>query len=173
LFIKDHYFVDTHFMYMMSHYDRCGNSCAQVTSTKGTFIVDQPPVHILNESIQRIGFNYRGALETSKMLLGEIHMCPIMINPIYRIVVFPTRAHHHEDTIWFNPHQIKRTVSFNRKTMILFNNGTTLVVPIRLTSFNTKLKNAEQLEKMTAGISIQPITFVLDPKKRRTKRDQG
>lgn len=159
-------------MYMMSHYDRYGNQCAQVTTTKGTFIVDQSPVQVLNESIQRIGFNYRGALETSKLLLGEVHMCPVMINPIYRIVVFPTKAHHHEDTIWFNPLQIKRTLSYNRKTMILFNNGTILVVPIRLASFNTKLKNAEQLEKITAGTSIPSFTFILDPKKKRTKEDK-
>ncbi|MBY0097309.1 competence protein ComK [Mesobacillus maritimus] len=172
MFIKDHYFIDTKFMFMMTHYDRCGNPCAQVTSTKGTFIVDQSPVQVLNESIQQIGFNYRGALETSKKLLGEIHMYPIMINPIYRIVVFPTRSHHHEDTIWFNPQQIKRTLSFNRKTMILFNNGTTILVPIRLASFNTKLKNAEQLEKMTAGIILPPFTFVLDPKKRPAKEDK-
>ncbi|MBM4761441.1 competence protein ComK [Bacillus sp. B15-48] len=161
--------VTVHFMYMMGHYDRCGKFCAKVTDVNGTFIVDQSPVEILNTSIQSIGFNYRGALETSKWLLGDIHMCPIMVNPIHRIIVFPTRSHKHEETIWLNPQHIKRTISYNRKTMILFSNGTTLVIPTRLASFNTKLQTAEQLEKITMSLSTKTFTFVFDPRKRRTK----
>ncbi|WP_404330288.1 competence protein ComK [Mesobacillus maritimus] len=166
--IQNHYLIAPQFMYMMGHYDRCGKLCTQITDTKGTFIVDKSPIEILNESIKCIGFDLRGALETSRWLLGEVHMCPIMINPIHRIVLFPTRSYKHEETIWFNPQHIKRTTSFNRKTMILFNNGKTLIVPIHLSSFNTKLQNAEQLEKMTFGISTD-LTFVLNPVTRSVK----
>ncbi|MGM0901293.1 MAG: hypothetical protein ACQEXB_09385 [Bacillota bacterium] len=54
----------------------------------------------------------------------------------------------------------------------MFNNGTTLTVPIRLSSFNTKLQNAEQLEKMTVGMANDPSTFVLDPDKKPVKNRQ-
>ncbi|MCM3586994.1 competence protein ComK [Mesobacillus maritimus] len=167
--MKNHYFIDTQFMYMTGQYDRCGKFCAQVTDTNGTFMVDQSPIEILNASIQSIGFNYRGALETSRKLLGDIHMCPIMVNPIHRIVVFPTRSHKHEDAIWLNPLQIKRTISFNNQTMVYFINGSHVVIPNRLYSFNTKLQTAEQLEKMTRGSDTKTIHFILDPAKRRTK----
>ncbi|WP_404330343.1 competence protein ComK [Mesobacillus maritimus] len=172
MFIENDYIITPQFQYMMAYYDRNGKLCTHITETTRTFIVDKSPLEVINDSIRAIGFDLRGALETSKWLLGNIHMCPIMINPIHRIVLFPTRSYKHEETIWLNPHQIKRTTGFNRKTIILFNNDSTLTVPIKLSSFNTKLQNAEQLEKITIGIATRPFTVVLDPEKRRKITDK-
>ncbi|MEH7346842.1 competence protein ComK [Bacillus sp. JJ1532] len=49
----------------------------------------QTPLEILDESIRSIGYNLRGAIESSKRLLGIVHCCPVLVNPIDRIVVFP------------------------------------------------------------------------------------
>ncbi len=157
-------------MYIMSQYDRYGKRCAQITDTTGTFMVDQSPLEILDTSIKMIGYDLRAALETSKILLGEVHMRPIMVNPIHRIVLFPTRSPKHEETIWFNPYHIKRTFSFNQKTKIIFNNDTSLVIPVRISAFNTKLQVAEQLEKITRENATEPISLILDPKKRKTNK---
>ncbi|SEN89307.1 competence protein ComK [Mesobacillus persicus] len=172
MFIEKDYIITPQFHYMRGHYDRFGKLCTQVTETNRTFIVDKSPMEVLNDSIRAIGFNLRGALETSKWLLGDVHMCPIMVNPIHQIVLFPTRSPKHEDTIWLNPNPIKRTTSINRKTLITYNNNTTLIVPVRLSSFNTKLITAEQLRDMTVESANKPFTFVLQPIKRRGVKDK-
>ena len=166
LFIINHYIINRYFKFMRAHHDRCGKMCTEVHETKRKFIVDKSPLEILNDSIRAIGFNLKGAIETSRFLLGDLPMCPVMVNPINRIVVFPTRSYKNEDTIWFNPFHIKRTTSFNGNTTVLFSSGSTLTIPIRLSSFNTKIKNAEQLGNITAGNDLYSFSFILDPSKR-------
>lgn len=157
-------------MYMTGHYDRFGKRCTEVHEANRTFFVDKSPMEILDDSIKSIGFDYRGALAASKCHLGDIEMPPVMVNPILRIAVFPTRSANHEDTIWFNPCHIKRTLSTNRKTKILFSNGAYLILPTRLSSFNTKIQNAEQLRGMTKGTFPDRFAFILDPEKRPDKK---
>lgn len=152
---------------MTGHYDRYGKLCTRVFETKRTMIINKSPLEVLDYSIKCIGFDLRGALKTSRWHLGDIHMYPIMVNPIRRIILFPSRSPKHEENIWFNPQHIKRTTSSNRNTSIQFSNGSTLIIPTRLASFNHKLQTAEQLEKMTIGENEKSFTFILNPEKKR------
>lgn len=162
--------INQFLMYMVGFYDRNGKLCTLVKEVNQTFIVDQSPLEILAYSIKCIGFDLKGAIATSKWLLGDdIQMHPIMINPIHKICLFPNKSAKHPDTIWFNPFYIKRTSGYMRKTIIEFQNGETIKVYTQLSAFNHKLQTAEQLQKMTVGIGKDPISFVIDPKKRRTK----
>ena len=136
-------------MRMSGFYDRNGKMCTLVEETRKTFIVDKSPLEILDDSIRKIGYNLNGAMETSKQLLGNVYHCPVLVNPIQRIVLFPTRSALHEECSWFNPVHTKRTSSLNRKTHIMFSNGKTFNFPAKLSSFNNKIKRAEQLEEMT------------------------
>ncbi|MBM4765104.1 hypothetical protein GNT69_22975 [Bacillus sp. B15-48] len=99
-------------------------------------------------------------------------MCPIMFNLVERIVLFPTRSPKHEETIWLNPAHIKRTLSVNKKTLIIFSNGSSLLIPARLSSLNTKIQNAEQLESLTSNTNLHIHTFILDTNNRKTKEKQ-
>ncbi|OIK09406.1 hypothetical protein BIV60_23995 [Bacillus sp. MUM 116] len=155
------------FMYMEGHVDRNAMLCSKVTQTDGIILVDKSPVKILDDSIRCIGFNLKGALETSKWIMGDSYMCPIMVNPILRIVVFPTKSIKNEDSIWLNPNQILRTSSYFNKTRVEFKNGHTLIVPCRLSAFNTKLQTAEQFRRITCGMGRDPLCFVLEPKRNR------
>ncbi len=157
-------------MYMRGIFDRHGKMCTLVKETRKTFIVDQSPLEILEESIRQIGYNLSGAMETSKLLLGNIHHCPVLVNPIQRIVLFPTRSPFHEGCIWFNPAHTKRTTSLNRKTHITFSNGKTLIFPAKLSSFNCKIKRAEQLEEITRDSIFIILNGQRSPFKKRKSR---
>lgn len=171
MFIEKHYMINQHFMFMRGHYDRNGKQCTEINEANRIFIVDRSPLEVLSDSIRCIGFNLRGAMETSRWLLGDVHMCPIMVNPVHQIVLFPTRSPKHDETIWLNPAQIKRTTSINRKTSIEFYNGHTLIIPTRLSSFNHKLKTAEQFKDLTISTAENPFSFILDPERRKTVKD--
>jgi competence protein ComK len=167
LYLKKFYIINQLMMYMVSHYDRQGKLITIVIQTDGTFAVDKTPVEIIEDSIRCIGFNYKGALSTAKWILGsDVKMCPVMINPIHNICVFPTQSPKHEETIWFNPAHIFRTRSLCTKTTVELTNGETLVVPCKLSAFLTKLYNAEQLSKVTMEIGNNPNTIFFEPKKK-------
>ncbi|WP_121610659.1 competence protein ComK [Mesobacillus foraminis] len=167
MFIEKQYMINRHFMFMRGHYDRNGKQCTEINEASRLFIVDRAPLEVLSDSIRCIGFNLRGAMETSRSLLGDVHMCPIMVNPIHKIVLFPTRSPKHDETIWLNPAQIKRTTSINRKTFIEFYNGCTLIIPTRLCSFNHKLKIAEQFKDMMIETAENPFSSFQDKHKRK------
>jgi competence protein ComK len=166
LYLKKFYIINQLMMYMVSFYDRNGKLITLVTQANGSFVVDKSPVEIIEDSIKCIGFDFKGALSTAKWILGDIHMCPVMINPIHKICVFPTKSAKHEDSIWLNPNHIVRTSSLYRSTYLEFTNGHTLEVPCRLAAFNTKLKNAEQLNRITVEIGSNPTAFYFEPKKK-------
>lgn len=155
---------------MCGQYDRCGNLCTIVFEVNKAFIVNRSPLKILNDSILCTGFNLAGAIESSKILLNQEQICPIVINPREEIIVFPTRSPNHIDNIWFNPHHIKRTTSYNRRTLIWFSDGTTFIFPSRLSDFNNKLKIADQLEEMTMHSPNMAFVMILDPKNRKKKK---
>ncbi|WP_231734913.1 competence protein ComK [Bacillus sp. FJAT-29937] len=155
--MRSSYIINEYFMYMKGHYDRHGKLCTHVTETCNTFIVDKSPLEILEDSICVIGYDLRGAIATSKKLLGNIYHCPILVNPILRIIVFPTKSAWHDECVWYNPIHIKRTNSLNRKTTITYSNGKTHNISAKLTSFNSKIKTAEQLDDITK-VSAYPST---------------
>ncbi|KAB2336835.1 hypothetical protein F7731_09345 [Cytobacillus depressus] len=68
---------------------------------------------------------------------------------MYDLNLFYNKSAKHEDCVCFNPFHIKRTSSLNRKTSIMYSNGKNKIIPAKLSSFNDKLKQAEQLEEMT------------------------
>ncbi len=105
-------------------------------------------------------------METAKSLLGNKHMCPVMVNPIHKICVFPNKSAKHDDTMWFNPNLILRTNTFNGKATVESTNGLIITVSSKLYSFNHKLQTADQFKKMIVGTGTKPLSFKQDPKKR-------
>lgn len=156
-------------MYMYAYYDPIGNLYTKVIETNRSLYVKKSPWKILEDSIRCVGYNVKGALETAKWLLGTEKMCPVLVNPIERIVLFPTKSLHHIDNIWFNPQHIARTISYSGKTMVLFSNGSSLIIRTRLSSFNHKLQQADQLDNLTK-LSNKSLTFLLISKKKRNKK---
>ncbi|MGN7399406.1 competence protein ComK [Cytobacillus praedii] len=147
--MESRYTINKQFMEMTGYYDRNGKLCTLVTETGMTFIVDKSPLEIIRDNIVCIGYDLNGATKTARSLLGNIYNCPILVNPIDRIVIFPTLSPKHSECVWYNPVHIKRTRSLNRQTIILYSNGRTKLIRNKLAAFNCKIKQAEQLEDMT------------------------
>lgn len=150
IFLEESYILNRYYMWMTGVYDRHGNQCSMIYETKRILFVEQSPLEILDYSIRCIGFDLKGALKTAKHLLGKSSKLPVVVNPLYEIVAFPTHSPAHPDNIWFNPDHIRRTTKSlqENKTNVTFSNSTTLTVPNRLSSFNTQILAAEQLKRM-------------------------
>ncbi|MEH7119231.1 competence protein ComK [Neobacillus vireti] len=165
MYLEKKYIINTNFMYMVGYYDRHARLCTLVKELHRTFVVERSPLEILNDSIKCIGFDLRGAMETAKWLLGNQYMCPIMVNPIHRICVFPDKCAKKADVMWFNPCHIIRTKGVNRNAEVEFTNGLKLQRPLRLYTFNQKLHTAGQFRKTMIGMHNDSLSFKTDPKK--------
>lgn len=148
MFLDEKYKINPNFMCMCGVLDRYGRHCTVVRETTRIFIVDRSPLEILNDSIRCVGYTLKGAIETSKWYMGNKYMCPLMVNPVFNIVVFPSRTAKHMETVWFNPLHIVRTNSINSQTQIKFTNESTIIIPMKLCAFNNRLKTAEQFRDM-------------------------
>lgn len=165
------YIINSNTLYIYGVYDRNGKLCTSVRELEKTFFIDDSPLHILENSIRCIGYDFKGAMSSAKWILGDIHMPPVMINPIQQICLFPDKSAKNDDTIWFNPAHIVRTTNYRKKTYIEFTNGTTLIIHCSISAFNTKLQNAMQLRNITTEVGKNPrsMSMILDPSKRKPR----
>ncbi len=170
MIIERHYMINQDMMFMFRLLDRNAKECTFVREFHRVFIVDRSPLEILDDSLRCIGFNLKGAMETAKIIIGNTMMCPVMINHIHNICVFPDKSHKHEDTIWYNPFHILRTQSIKRKTHIEFRNRLILMNDSKLFSFNNKWKSAEQLSRITTENANNPVSLIIEPPKKIKKR---
>jgi competence protein ComK len=170
MFVVNYYIIVPEMMYMYGEYDRNGKLCTMVLEEKKVFIVDQSPLQIIRDSIAFNGFDLRGALSGARKITGKSRYCPVMINYIRSICVFPDRAYHHPYCVWINPAHVQNTIPRHAYTLVEFSNGCTLMVKSRLTAFHTRVQSAEQLKKVTFDRGMNPSSFVLDPKKRHVKQ---
>ncbi|WP_246141056.1 competence protein ComK [Bacillus marasmi] len=161
------YIINQYTMFIEGLYDQNGKLISKVHQVDRSFLVDRSPLEILEDSIKLIGYDLRGAKSTAKWILGEFSMCPVMVNPIQSICVFPDRAITNDKAIWFNPIHIIRTTAHLGKTRVEFSNGQTLDIQRKLSSFNHKLQAAEQLRKLTVEIGSNPTSFIQEPAKKR------
>ncbi|RTR33938.1 hypothetical protein EKG37_06915 [Robertmurraya yapensis] len=167
LFIQGHYIITYSLMYMISRYDRYGNPFTQIVETGRTIFINKSPIEVLAYSLRCIGCTLDGAIESSKWMLKMEKMVPIVANPFQEVVLFPTRSLTHEDSIWFNPYHIRRTSNIKGKTLIILSNLSSLYIPTRISSFNTKIQSVEQLKKMTTEVANGTFTMVLESEKRK------
>jgi competence protein ComK len=171
MFIVNYYIINPQTIQLMGEYDRYGKLCTRVVEVERSFLVDMSPTEVLKGSINYIGYDLKGAIAGSRNILGNRRMYPIMVNYISGICLFPDRSYKSTDCVWFNPYHIVKTSSFNKKTKVVFSNGSTCIVNTRFSAFNTKVQTAEQLRKITLERGKNPMmTFVLEAKKEHSKQ---
>lgn len=163
----DYYLVDKDMFFMMGEYDQRGKLCARVVTGNKSYLVDRSCLQIINDSLNSIGYDLKGAITGAKSILGDRMMCPILVNPYQGICLFPNKSPRKDDCIWFNTDHIVNTKAFGSRTIIEFSNYHTILVDSKLVSFNNKMQIANQLKQISAQRGNHPtsMTFYLKPKK--------
>jgi competence protein ComK len=153
--------------------DRSGKLCTIVVEREHSFIVDKCPLHVLEDSIQYVGSDFKGSLAGERKITGRSRMTPMMVNFILNICLFPDRAYKNEYCVWINSNQIIDTKAMGQhQTAIEFSNGSFFIINSRLSPFRAKVQLAEQYRKTNYKRGKRPISFILDPKKRPVKKQE-
>lgn len=150
-------------MYLKGFYNEYGKNCTQIFETEKEYDVEKSPTEIIDICLRQLGSTFQGALKSSRAAHPGILMPPILVNPIFMIVLFPIRSAKRGDTMWFNPDQIHRTYkSIFRKnsTDVHLKNGLLITVKCKLSSFNNKMQIADQYRKLIMEAGKNP-TLIL------------
>lgn len=162
MFIVNYYIINLQMMLMLGEYNRYGKLYTRVLEVDKSFLVEKAPLEVLKDTINYIGYDLNGARSASKLILENVMLRPVMVNPIHGICVFPNKTYKDDDTIWFNPFHIINTSAFGKNTMVELSNGVSIEVHSRLSQFNTRLQSAEHLRRITSEISNSRVTFILE-----------
>ncbi|XJZ26995.1 competence protein ComK [Bacillota bacterium Lsc_1132] len=159
------YIINEKTILLKGEYDPFGNLCTRVFEGDRTFLVDMAPVALINHTLLHQGGDFRGALESSRFLLGPIKMYPIKINAVLDIWLFPTKAYKKDSCAWFALTHIRKTKAIGvRKTEVSLSYGHTFTVEMKQSSFNDKRQKADDLREMMTKNIKNPLSFYVKPK---------
>jgi competence protein ComK len=133
---------------LIGEYDKYGNLCTRVVEGENTFVINESPVKKIDKTLLNYGSSFKGALESSKFILGPIKMPPIKINENKGIWLFPTRSFRRKNCIWFNLKHIIKTKPLGvNKTLVIMNYGHTFIINMKESAFNHRRQKAQQLRE--------------------------
>lgn len=159
------YVINQRTILLTGEYALDGRLCTRIVEGYRTFLVDKRPSEVLDATLKSVGFDLRGAREGAKYHLNGESMCPIMVNPVLGICLFPINSPYKYDCMWFNPEHIEKTASEGRKTVVHFSNGYYITVGLSVIVFNNKWNKADQLRRVTAKNGNNQTTLHLERKR--------
>lgn len=101
-----------------------GKNKSKVVENYITYIINQTPFEIINESCKNYGSSFIGRCESTEYLTGVKYKCPIVISEVKEIIMFPTLSAKCVNCVWINYHGILKYYNSKPKelTIILKNN---------------------------------------------------
>ncbi|MEH7415783.1 competence protein ComK [Neobacillus drentensis] len=175
--IEQFYLVDEDVILMTGEYNNLGKFCARIMVGGQTLLVNRSPLQVMDDTLKYIGFDLKGALKGTKNILGNINMCPIIVNPYKGICLFPYKSSKKEDCVWFNPDHIIKTKARGCKTEVELSNGVSIIIDLKKYYFINKIQTAHQLKKISSerGNHPRPLSYFNESEKRKqiTRLNEG
>lgn len=141
------YVIRQETMVFLPKYTKFGERFTHVIEQEKEYDVAQPPTELMNECLGYYGASLRGAYDGAKKVLGNMHMCPVLVNGKLGHYWFATRSIGQPNCIWFALHHVKHYESEAKKeTKVTLSNGLEITVDISLNSFEGKIRKAYQLK---------------------------
>ncbi|WP_066400411.1 competence protein ComK [Neobacillus mesonae] len=131
------------------------------------FLVAMTPLQFINQSLIKYGSDLKGALNSSKKLLGKNQKkYPIKISSSLDIYLFPTKSIKREDCVWFALSHVKVSRAMGVKyTNVFLNDGHMITIEMKESSFRNKWKDTQDLRDMIIYNKQHSLNILVDHKK--------
>lgn len=182
--MKERFIINHATTFIVPEYDDNGYLFSRILHGNETFLVKEKPFKLIERSVNYYGNTIKGAIEASRVVLGNHWMSPLTISEKLEIYWFPTSGYEKDECAWFALDHIKYFVEIDKnQTRIIFRNGCSLDIPmnkkrlIRKRNQSAQLKHERQIRvKWSATylyVQKQEIMFTLESGERnyRIKRD--
>ena len=125
-----------------------GEYKSKIIEKDRTFMVEIPPMKIIQDSCEYFGSSYEGRYLGTKNLIGISHKAPIIIEESKEIIFFPTSSPRLYECAWIS---LKNVANYRKdvgNTLIVFNNGNLLNIDISYHSLDNQVLRATRLESV-------------------------
>ncbi|MEH7544853.1 competence protein ComK [Neobacillus vireti] len=169
MIIDQFYLLDEDIILMTGEYNNEGKFCARIMVGGQTLLVNRTPIQVMDDTLKYIGFDLKGAIKGTKNILGNINMCPILVNPYKGICLFPYKSPKKEDCVWFNPDHIVKTKTRGCKTEVELSNGVSIIIDLKKYYFINKIQTALLLKNISRerGNHPHPLSYFNESEKQR------
>lgn len=134
------------------YYDDFGKLMTVVIGNSEPFLVDMPPSALIDYNLKYYGSSLQGATDGSKMVLGQTHVNPVVLNQMVGLYWFPSKSSSREDCVWFALHHVKDYEGLKKgHTNVEFTDESSLELDISFYSFEKKVQRAYQLKGKVEG----------------------
>ena len=120
---------------------------SRVIETEAEYIVNNPPLNILEYSCEYFGSSYEGRLKWSKEILKTRIKLPVIIEESKNIIFFPTRSISNNDCIWLSYNNITRIERNGNSTNVFFNDNRVYSIDVSYDILDRQIYNCLRLEK--------------------------
>ena len=122
----------------------------RIIEVDNDFIVKENSLKIIDNSCKFFGSSYKGRLEGTKNMIGVNYKAPIVIEDSKNIIFFPISSPRLHECFWISFKNIEsyHKVLESNKTLVKFNCGYTLELPISHFSFSNQLLRSSRLENV-------------------------
>ena len=123
-----------------------GHKC-KVIENKRQYNLNVSSFKVIEQSCDYFGVSYKSRLEGSKRITKSSYKSPIIVEETSKTVFFPVKSPLREDTIWISYNNIFDYYPGAKKftTIICFNNGYKMEIPVSFYSFNNQYLKASRL----------------------------
>lgn len=121
---------------------------SKIIEKNRTFIVNQTPIKIIDNSCQYFGSSYQGRFLGTKNLIGISHKAPIIIEESKEIIFFPTCSPRLYSCAWISLKNLQNYKKNNKNTLLIFNNGHLLDLKISYGMLDNQVLRAARLESV-------------------------
>lgn len=112
-----------------------------------SYIIDQNPFSIMEESCKYFGSTYEGRKNGARSILGAEYKVPIVVEDTSNLIFFPTTSPQADDCVWVSLQRVKKIqkTDFNN-TRIIFDNDKEITVNCSYRTIENQLSRASRLD---------------------------
>jgi competence protein ComK len=107
-----------------------GDDKTVVYELDNSFIVDESPLKIMEESCEYFGSSFDGRVIGTSKLVGYTHKVPIIVEETKDLIFFPTLSPKNNDCSWISYKHISKVEKYKDKTLIELLNGKKILINV-------------------------------------------
>jgi len=115
-----------------------------VMEKKRLFLIKKSPEELFEDTLGFYGYDFEGARKAASKFLGTTKTGVFIANPINTVCFFPSKDEFRTDCYFINTQQIETLESLGVQTIVHFQNGRTLLLPLRTNQLKSKMDAANK-----------------------------
>jgi len=118
---------------------------AKVIEEGKELFINQPVHKIISSSCRYFGSTLEGRMQGTKEMININYKPPIIIEESREMIFFPITSSFERQFHWIALHAVKNYQSLENQTLITFQNGELLTLPVSFSSFDNQYLRATKL----------------------------